>query len=98
LKSSVIHFLLIFIFFVITLRDFLVVEGGNFPRKTNFGFLVLLGGVDDRGVCTNGLVSCADISIATFVIRVFNVLADVFPGEESPETRDFSLIVTNEED
>jgi hypothetical protein len=70
LECGVIHLFLIFIFFILPLRYFLVVERRNFPRETNFGFLVLFRGVDDwpSSYSSNRLIACSKICIAAFVV------------------------------
>lgn len=35
---------------------------------------------------------------STFLIGVFHILADVFPGQKRLESRDFGLVMANEED
>lgn len=100
LEGGVVHFLLVLVVFVVALGDFLGVEGGDLPGKPNLGFLVLLGDVDGAGGgdgC-DGLVAGADVGFVAFVVRVFDVLADVFPGEEGAEARDLRGVVADQED
>lgn len=70
LEGSVVHFLFILVVFVIALGDFLGVEGGDLPGKSDLGFLVLLGDVDGAGGGDggDGLVSGADVGFVAFVV------------------------------
>ena len=100
LEGSVVHFLLVLVVFVVALGDFLGVERGDLPGEADLGFLVLLGDIDGAGGgdgC-DGLVARADVGFVAFVVRVLDVLADVFPGEEGAEAGDFGGVVADEED
>lgn len=100
LEGGVVHFLLVLVVFVVALGDFLGVEGGDLPGKPDLGFLVLLGDVDGAGGGDggDGLVAGADVGFVAFVVRVLDVLADIFPGEESAEARDLGGVVADQED
>lgn len=100
LEGGIVHFLLVLVVFVVALGDLLGVEGGDLPGKADFGFLVLLRDVDRTGGGDGGdrLIACADVGFIAFVVRVLDVLAHVFPGEEGAEAGDFGGVVADEED
>jgi hypothetical protein len=67
----------------------LIVERWYLPRKTYFGLFVLFGSVANRSrasYCTNRFVASANVGFATLVIRVSDVLTNIFPGEKGAET------------
>lgn len=82
----------------------LAVETRDLPWQSNLGFLILLRSVADSRTSAayaraQRIVASSKISsvTATLVVRVFDVLADILPGEKGTETRDLSLVMANEE-
>ena len=104
LEAGVVHFLFVLVFFILALGYALTVEAGHVPWKSNLGLLVLLRVVRGLTVPAQhirgaGVFARDKIGIgAAFVVRCFDVLAHVLPGEEGHQSRHLGLVVTDQED
>lgn len=104
LESCVVLLLFLFVFFVLSFWDLNRIKAVYIPNETNlgpfgFGFGCNILWPSDNATSNRVVCSCEIGSItATFFVRVFDILANIFPGEESLEPRDLCLIMPDKED
>lgn len=101
LEGRIVLLLLLFVLLVVALGDLDREVAVDVPGKAHLSPLVLglrgdvRGSGNGTGCIVGGKVSRISTSL---VVRVLDVLTNVFPGQEGTETGDFGLVVADEED
>jgi hypothetical protein len=105
LEGRVVLLFLLLVLLVISFGDLDRVEAIHVPNEADPGPLVFGFRRDVLRPCNdaagaNGVIGGGEIGriAAAFLVRVFDVLAHVFPREEGLQARNFGFVVSDEED